>query len=927
MSNKKVLSALLTAAMLSTVVLGACNKPETNSESTESSAASQQSSSIMQEPSIEGNPQSTVESSTQSSAESSVEESSETDALSLDAVKDEMAKEADNYGGQIDLTVRCPGDDKKEIMSLAKAFKEKYADSRYSLKVTVREDNADSNFNNLMAHESDRIDVVFVRDGMLETLVENNCVAKLDDAFKKELLSSKTSDSLAASSVKNELYAFPVSYDNGYFMVYDKRIFSDADTADLDNMIDIASSKKSSVFIDIGNAYYNASFFLASECNISYDMKTYAQTAALNSTEGLKAAKAMCHISEKNGAGFMGMAGTIGDDGAILSGFSSGSICAAVTGVWLLPSIRDTIGENNVGAAKLPSALIDGKQEQLHSLGGYTLMCVNSESAYPASAQALAEFITNSESQLQLYQSTGRIPTDKALLENDDSIKNDPAVEAINAQKPYNHQQDKIVGNGPYWGSVAVIGNSIYTEKGAVSDSELMKMLKETEEEVATPGTPSGSYSGNDTNSDSGTDIDTDTITDVYAPETINMVKDAMALEAKAANGTIKLEVWCSGDDAKFEKSRKKAFEEMFRDSRYKLEINIKSNYAEDTAGSKILESPENGADVFSFADDQLGALLSAKAVQQVGKIYQNNVAANNEQLAVDVCSSDGTLYAFPKTCDNGYFMYYDKRVFPNESDVENLDKMIEIANKSNKSVFMDLANGWYNAAFFFSAGCDISYKNGKQTATFNTKEGLNAAKAMCHVSEKVGAGFVGNAGTAGDNAFVQQGFADGTLAAAVIGTWAGPSIKNAIGAENVGAAKLPTALIDGRQEQLHSFGGYKVVGVNALSKFPISAQAYAYFITDEQSQLERYQERGLIPTNKKDLEISETGCDIKNDPARKAIEAQSQFAHAQGQCVSSKYWTTNIGGFGGDIVTAKGNMTDEQLEAGLAQIVVMLDS
>ena len=129
-----------------------------------------------------------------------MEESSETDVLSLDAVKDEMAKDADNNGGQIELTVRCPGNDKKEIMSLAKAFKEKYADSRYSLKVTVREDNADSIFNNLMVHESDRMDVVFVRDGMLETLVENNCVAKLDDAFKKELLSSKTSDSLGTTT-------------------------------------------------------------------------------------------------------------------------------------------------------------------------------------------------------------------------------------------------------------------------------------------------------------------------------------------------------------------------------------------------------------------------------------------------------------------------------------------------------------------------------------------------------------------------------------------------------------------------------------------------------------------------------------------------------------------------------------------------------
>ena len=441
-----------------------------------------------------------------------------------------------------------------------------------------------------------------------------------------------------------------------------------------------------------------------------------------------------------------------------------------------------------------------------------------------------------------------------------------------------------------------------------------------------TTTTTSGSASGTASTAASGSEGGDAAVTDVYDEGTFENIKAAMAKEADENGGTIKLEVWCSGDDAKFEKTRKKAFEEKFKDSRYKFDISIKSSYGEDKAGGKILESPKDGADVFSFADDQLKTMVSAKALLKVGKLFQGNVVANNDKAAVDVCSDEGTPYAFPKTSDNGYFMYYDKRIFPTEADVEDLDKMIETANKSKKSVYMNLGNGWYNAAFFFAAGCDISYKDGKQTATFNTQEGLNAAKAMCHVSEKVGAGFVGNAGTAGDNAVVQQGFADGSLAAAVIGTWVGPSIKNAIGAENVGAAKLPTALIDGKQVQLHSFGGYKVVGVNAFTKFPISSQAYAYFITDEQSQLERYKERGLIPTNKKDLEISESGCDIKNDPARKAIEAQSQFAHAQGQCVSGKYWATNIGGFGGDIVTAKGNMTDDQLKTSLQQIVTQIE-
>jgi len=416
----------------------------------------------------------------------------------------------------------------------------------------------------------------------------------------------------------------------------------------------------------------------------------------------------------------------------------------------------------------------------------------------------------------------------------------------------------------------------------------------------------------------------TSTVTNIDDPGTIETIKAAMAEEASKNEGTIKLELWCSSDDSKFEKTLVKEFKEKYGDSRYKFDIKVNSSYGEDKAGGKILESPKDGADVFNFADDQLSTLVSAKALAEVGPLFQQNVKANNTDDSVAVCSQNGTAYAYPKTSDNGFFMYYDKRVFKTEADVADLDKMIETANAQNKCVYFNLGNGWYNAAFFFAAGCEITYDNSTkvQKATFNTTEGLNAAKAMCHISEKVGAGFKGSAGTSGDNAVVQQGFADGSMAAAVIGTWEGPAIKEAIGEENVGAAKLPTALIDGKQVQLHSFGGYKVVGVNAFTKFPVTAQTLAYYLTNSDSQLKRYETRGLIPTSKTALENDK----VKADPALQAIEAQKPFSHAQGQSVSSKYWSTNIGGFGGDIVTAKGAKTDAELQEGLQQIVTQIE-
>ena len=85
--------------------------------------------------------------------------------------------------------------------------------------------------------------------------------------------------------------------------------------------------------------------------------------------------------------------------------------------------------------------------------------------------------------------------------------------------------------------------------------------------------------------------------------------------------------------------------------------------------------------------------------------------------------------------------MYYDKTVL-SEEDVATFDGIIEKANAAGKAFFFPMSDPWYNAGFFFTAGCTIEYKNGVQTATFNTDEGLAAVKAMCHIAEKVGQGY-----------------------------------------------------------------------------------------------------------------------------------------------------------------------------------------
>ncbi|MFZ2537382.1 MAG: maltose-binding protein, partial [Oscillospiraceae bacterium] len=119
-----------------------------------------------------------------------------------------------------------------------------------------------------------------------------------------------------------------------------------------------------------------------------------------------------------------------------------------------------------------------------------------------------------------------------------------------------------------------------------------------------------------------------------------------------------------------------------------------------------------------------------------------------------------------------------------------------------------------------------------------------------------------------------------------------------------------------GKQTQLGSFAGYKLVGVNALTKFPVDAMNLAEWLTNEENQGKRFAAREIGPSN-----IKVAGSDaVKSNIPLSALALQSQFATPQNS-VSDKYWAP-AEAFG----TAMENKDykqsiKEQLDAMVAQI------
>ena len=383
------------------------------------------------------------------------------------------------------------------------------------------------------------------------------------------------------------------------------------------------------------------------------------------------------------------------------------------------------------------------------------------------------------------------------------------------------------------------------------------------------------------------------------------------------------LTVWGAEEDQAMLKAMCDAYAKANPQNEYKFLFGVQS---EADAADKVLNDVESGPDVYSFASDQINKLFAAGALARVGGEAERNVIANNTPGSIDAASfkinGEDQLWAYPMTGDNCSFVYYDKRVFTEESLLASLDSMLDTAAAAGKTVHFKLNDdGWYLSSFFF-ANPDLKYEVTYDDAmveqsvsiNFNEAGGLEAMKAIrnyvAHDSLVVQT----------DDSKIIAAFTEGSAAAAVTGTWNRKAISDLLG-ENMGVCKLPTVMIAGEQTQLSGFMGYKLVGVNGFSKNKGEAHKLAEWLTNEQNQLIRFQQRGFGPTNKNLASLPE----VLNDPVISVVLEQGQFNRPQ-KSVPGNYWTP-MGSLITPLVTAKADgtyadITDEKLQEYLDALV-----
>ena len=344
------------------------------------------------------------------------------------------------------------------------------------------------------------------------------------------------------------------------------------------------------------------------------------------------------------------------------------------------------------------------------------------------------------------------------------------------------------------------------------------------------------------------------------------------------AREEVSLNVWGAEEDEAL-------LQEIFASfqSQYSGEANLHITYqaqSESSCKDALLGGLEDGADVFAFADDQVSALSAAGALDPIE--HAEEIRSASLSAAVDAASVDGSLYAYPLTADNGYFLYYNKAYFT-EEDVRSLNRMVEVAAQAGRKVSMDWSSAWYVYAFFGNTGMEIGLNDDGITnyCSWNSADGairgVDVAQAMLDIAESPG--FSNRT----DPEFL-SGVQSGSVIAGVSGVWNAVAIEEAWG-ENMGAARLPTYTCAGQEVQMASFSGCKLIGVNAYSEHPEWAARLAEWIANKDNQLLRFAMRGQGPANKSAANSPE----VQASPAIAALLAQSEFS--QLQRVGGKFW------------------------------------
>ena len=381
-------------------------------------------------------------------------------------------------GSTITLKVWAPDATVNLAKEQIEAFKKLYPDKKFDISVVAQGEGDAATA--LMNDATTAADVFSFPSDQLNLLVDAGVISPC--AFADVVSSANQEETVTAGTINDELYAYPETNDNGYYLVYDKSVVSDEQAGKLEDILAACQEAGKQFVMDCGDGFYSCTFAFTAgvqvdgleEDGITQKFVDYDEDAAV------KTLQAFGKLIKKYKGTFVSL-----NVKNVASGFASDTCGAGIDGSWDTSVNEEALGDN-FGAAKLPTINVDGEDKQLISMFGYKYLGVNGSSKFPASAQILAFYLGSQVCQQQRAEELGWGPSNLEVQK--DKVVTDSAVlQAIAEQASNSCAQVNIAKT--FWDPMANLGNQLIADEFNPDDTDAIKqLLKATIENIRDEG-------------------------------------------------------------------------------------------------------------------------------------------------------------------------------------------------------------------------------------------------------------------------------------------------------------------------------------------------------------------------------------------------------------------------------------------------------
>ena len=285
-------------------------------------------------------------------------------------------------------------------------------------------------------------------------LVQGGALTKLGVGASATVTADNDAGSVAAVKSGSDLYAYPLTSDNGYFLYYDSSVLSASDVTNMTTLLAKAKDAGKNVSFEMGtSAWYLASYFFGTGCRSNWTTDNDGKFTDVNddfkSANGLVAikgiqelVKATNYVSSSSAADFIAPTPS----------------CAVVTGTWAYNDVKTNLGEH-LACAKLPEFTVGGVDYQLGSFSGNKLMGVkpHADAKTAAVCSKLALYLTGARCQEERFDAVAWGPSNKAVQALSKVTANE-ALAALAQQNAFATPQGQI--HGSWWDIAKVIGTA-----------------------------------------------------------------------------------------------------------------------------------------------------------------------------------------------------------------------------------------------------------------------------------------------------------------------------------------------------------------------------------------------------------------------------------------------------------------------------------